>query len=848
MIKQNRSWKWLLTMAWRDSRKNRTRLFLFITSIIAGIGAFVAIQSFRSQVEKDIQQQAAGLIGADLLIRDDQPFNASAKHLIDSIKLLSIQHAEEVSFPSMVSFGEKGGRLVEIRAIDGKYPFYGKLETRPEIAEIAFRNHRQALIDKTVMLQFNAQIGDSVQVGLIKFKIAGILDRSPGKTGISTTVAPAVIIPYTFLPLTGLQQTGSRMEFTHYYQLKPNQDAEKLRTTLLERYMGSRIDVETIDSRKRETGRSFADLSKFLALIGFVALLMGCIGVTSTIRVYMSEKMKTIALLRCLGASSKQTIWIFLIQVSGIGFIGALCGAAFGLLAQNLLPWVVKDFVPVQMQTGISWGAVGIGLTIGILLSIGFALAPLLEIRKISPLLVLRTLSSSPSKKDFLSFFIYGLLLLVVWLSSYWLLRDFLVSIGFVVGVGISFLLLFLAAKLLIFLVRKFFPHALGYIPRQALANLFRPQNQTVLLMVSIGLGTMIIATMSLMQGLLLDRVQLSTGEKQPNMVLFDVQTTQKSGVEQLLRDHQLPMIQQMPIVTVQIHKINGYTAQQIKQDSTLGFSHRALGNEIRATYRSALDETERVTKGTWSGTVSAGDTAQISLDEGYARRIGVDVGDVLEFNVQGLLIPTKIGSLRAVDWDRVQPNFRVVFPSGVIDHAPQFHVYLTRVNDEATAAAFQKDTFHAFPTISVIDLGLVLSVLEDVLSKIAFVIQFMGGFSMLTGFLVLVSSILITRYQRIREYVTLRTLGASDKQLTTLHMLEYAILGAMAALCGILLALLAAWLLAKYSFEILFQPSLGPLLILLGFVILVSMFLGMWNFSSIRKRPPLEILRKNNT
>jgi putative ABC transport system permease protein len=843
------SWKWLLQMAWRDSRKNKSRLFLFIASIVAGIGAFVAIQSFREQVEQDIQLQAAGLIGADLSIRDDQVFTDDSKRLIDSVKALSSQHAHEVSFASMVHFGKNGGRLVEIRAIEGKYPFYGQFETRPEIAEISFRNHRQALVDKSVMLQFNAEVGDSIQVGILKFKIAGILDRSPGKTGISTTVAPAVIIPFKFLELTGLNQVGSRMEFSHYFLLKKDQDPDQLKERLQERFMGKRIDIETIASRKAETGRSFADLSRFLSLIGFIALLLGCIGVTSTIRVYIAEKIKTIALLRCLGASSRQTVWIFLIQVTGISFFGALIGSIFGVLIQQLLPFVVKDFVPVEIRGTISWQAVGLGIGLGLVLSIGFAFVPLLQIRKISPLLVLRSVTSSLSSKDRLTLSIYGLLLVLVTLSSYLLLQHLQMSIAFVLGICISLGILYLAAKALIFLIRRFFPNSSGYIPRQALANLFRPQNQTVLLVVSIGLGTMIIATMSLMQSLLLDRVKLSTGEEQANMVLFDVQTSQKDGVEALFQENNVPIINQLPIVTVQIDKINGYTAQEISQDSTLGLSGRAIGNEIRATYRSELDPSERVTKGIWIGQMkNASDTAIISLDEGYARRMGVQTGDLLEFNVQGVRVITKIGSLRAVDWDRVQPNFRVVFPKGVIDKAPQFHVYLTRIVDEQKAAAFQRLLFENYPTISVIDLGLVLSVLEDVLSKISFVIQFMGGFSILTGFIVLISSVIITRYQRIREYVTLRTLGASNRQLTKLHLIEYALLGSLSALCGILLALGATWLLAYFAFEIPFRPNLYPVLVLFFVVTGITMLLGMWNFSSIRKRPPLEILRKNNT
>jgi len=356
----------------------------------------------------------------------------------------------------------------------------------------------------------------------------------------------------------------------------------------------------------------------------------------------------------------------------------------------------------------------------------------------------------------------------------------------------------------------------------------------------------MIIATMSIMQSLLLERVRLSTGEEQANMVLFDVQSSQREGIISLFEENKLPILDQIPIVTVQIDRINGFTSEQIRQDTTLRWRSGAMGNEIRATYRAHLDASERVTKGEWIGKVAEGDTARISLDEGYAQRVGLALGDIIDFNVQGVRVTTILGSFRAVDWDRVQPNFRVVFPSGIIDQAPQFHVFLTRIQQDQAGATFQQQVFNRYPTVSVIDLGLVLSVLEEVLGKIAFVIQFMGGFSMLTGFLVLISSIVITKYQRIREYVLLRTLGASNKQLTRLNFIEYLLLGSIAALCGLALACGAGWLLAFYSFEIPFRPNWFHLLLLFLIVLGSTLLLGMLNFRSIRKRPPLEILRKN--
>src|SRR5690606_26075123 len=243
--------------------------------------------------------------------------------------------------------------------------------------------------------------------------------------------------------------------------------------------------------------------------------------------------------------------------------------------------------------------------------------------------------------------------------------------------------------------------------------------------------------------------------------------------------------------------------------------------------YRSALSDSEKVTEGQWVGEVAEGDTARVSLEEGYARRIRVDIGDELLFNVQGVRIPTIVGSFREVDWNRVQTNFRLIFPKGVIDNAPQFHGLMTRVPDETTSARMQQAVVTQFPNVSIIDLGLILSVLDAILDKIGFVIRFMGGFSILTGFVVLMASVVISKYQRIKESVLLRTMGASRKQILIITALEYFFLGIIAALTGVLLALMGSWALAAFNFEIPFTPDLSAMVLLIlgvaGLTVLVG-------------------------
>jgi putative ABC transport system permease protein len=296
----------------------------------------------------------------------------------------------------------------------------------------------------------------------------------------------------------------------------------------------------------------------------------------------------------------------------------------------------------------------------------------------------------------------------------------------------------------------------------------------------------------------------------------------------------------------MRIEDINGKTPDQIKQDTSSHIPRRAFENELRVTYRDSLADSEKLTEGKQGHHVaSPGDVIYISLEEQYAQRMHLKLGDKIDFNVQGSMVPTTVGSLRSVDWRRMQTNFRIIFPTGVLESAPQFHVLITHVPSPEISAKFQQAVVKAYPNISVIDLGLVLSVLDDVLGKIGFVIRFMAAFSILTGLIVLISSVLISKYQRIQESVLLRTLGASRRQILSITALEYFFLGGLAAATGILLALPGTWALAKYTFDAPFSPRWLPVALIFLGVAALTVIVGMINIRSVLVKPPLEILRK---
>ena len=396
-FKNRLKFRWILLMALRDSRRNMSRLFLFVSSIVLGVAVLVSVFSLSENAMKDIDEQAKTLLGADLAIETGSLPNAETQSFLDS---LGSERASERNFTSMVYFlkGE-GSRLIQVRAVMGKFPFYGALETKPEDAGRTFSIGQNALVDQTLMLQYNAKLGDSIQIGLLHFQIAGILKKAPGSTGISATVAPPVYIPLTFLKQTGLEQRGSRISYNYFYRFDSETDMNKIEKTLAPRFDKLGLRYETVATRKERTGRIFSDFNKFLTLLGFVSLLLGAVGVSSSIQIYIRSKIQSIAVLRCLGVTGWQAFLIYLTQVAAIGLCGSIFGAILGTLVQTLLPAILKDFLPMELTTHISILSILKGLGIGVTVSLLFALVPLASIRKVSALAVLRFPLSEDSKK-----------------------------------------------------------------------------------------------------------------------------------------------------------------------------------------------------------------------------------------------------------------------------------------------------------------------------------------------------------------------------------------------------------------------------------------------------------------
>ncbi len=841
-LKSNSNPAWLFKMAWRDAKASRARLLLFMASIILGIAAVVSIQLFSQNLTDNIQRQSKSLMGADFRIDINEVPSERAQEIIDSLQ----PDASEVSFVSMVAFPKNDGtKLVRVRGLQGDFPFYGKLETEPVTASTSYKTSGGALVDATLMLQYNLQAGDSIKIGEITLPIAGALNAIPGNTAVSSSVAPLVIIPYRFIEATKLLQFGSRKRYEFFYN-QPDTDLVLLEEQLQPILEEENADLDTHISTSSRLGRRYDNVGSFLNLTAFIALLLGCVGIASSVNIYIKEKIKAIAVLKCLGASRKQSFLIFLIQIAGIGLLGGIIGTAIGVGLQELFPIVLKEFLPFELTISISLQPLIIGVLLGVIMSVLFALLPLLRTWYVSPLEVLRVNGDTSKQSRKASIVAIAVIVLFLYSFSYWLLRDWMFALAFIGGIMVTFGILSGIAIGAMKLVRTFFPKSAGFTTRQSLLNLFRPNNQTVVLLVAIGLGTFLISTLYFTKDILLDKAEIGQTSESANLITLDVQPDQVGEVVNTFKANGLQVLNNIPLVTMRMHSIKNELVNNLRTDSTAQIRGWVLNHEFRTTYRNNLIDSEEIVKGEWVPLQKPREIVQISISENLAEDANVTIGDSIVFNVQGVLMPTVVKSIRKVDWTNLQPNFTILFPSGVLEDAPQFYVLSTNAPTEASSAKLQRDLVSKFPNVSVIDLRQMFTVVEDILNKVSWIINFMAFFSILTGIIVLIGSVRTSKYQRIKESVLLRTLGAKSKQILTITALEYLFLGILGSLLGILLALISSLLLAVFVFQEPFTPSLIPFLIFLPGISLLVLGIGLSNIREVLRSSPLEVLRKS--
>jgi putative ABC transport system permease protein len=860
-----------------------------MSAISLGVAALVAIDSFADNVTRSIREQSRALLGGDIAFSSRRPISPPQKALLDTLqRKTKAQYARVVTFPSMALIPRSGmTRLVQVRGVSSNYPFYGVITTTPANRWSSLNQGAYALVDPSLLIALNARIGDTLSLGLGKFTIAATLKDVPGTPGVAEIIGPRVFIPERYVAETQLLVFGSTAEYGVLAKLPASVNPTKALAPLRKNLEKEQLRAVTVTQSENNATEAIDQLSQFIGIVGLVALLLGGVGVASGVRAFVARKIDTVAILRCLGASSGQVLLMYVAQAAAMGLVGAFAGALIGVAVQFALPSVFGDFLPVDVSIHLEPMAVITGILIGGWIALVFSLRPLLALRNVSPLQTLRRDADSEVLRmrwnDIPRVAVnVALGLSVVGIA---LARASDRKAGFGISAATLGVLgvLTLSAIFLSWLARKSLRKGWPYVVRQGVANLYRPANQTRSVVLSLGFGAFLITTLYLVQSNLLTRFEFNAAATSANLVFFDVQDDQAKGVDSLVRARG-KMLQTAPIVTMRIARINDRNVDQIieaaqaqrhadslrrgrggqSRDSVererenrrrnrgpgqpAGRAGWALRREFRSTYRDSVTSGEKIVSGKWFSKAALegkSDTTEVSLEQDVATELRVKLGDVITWDVQGVQIPSKVTSLREVTWARFEPNFFAVFAPPPFRDAPKQHVFLASVPGQNTVAELQRDIVTKYPNVSSIDLTLVKQTVARIVEKVSTAIRFMALFSLAMGIPVLFAAVAATRRDRIREGVLLKTLGASRGQIIRILLAEYALLGLLGSLTGMLLAIGGGWALIHYVFEATYSPALLPAVVIAAIMLALTITIGLLAGRDVFRETPMTALRE---
>lgn len=813
-------------LAWRESRTARRSLLLYMSAISLGAAALVAIDSYSANVQQSVKEQSRTLMGGDISISSAKPIPANIDSLLDSLRRHGVPTARVTTFPSMAVVPRTAGtHLAQIRGVTGNYPFYGNIVTRPVGQWARLQTGPYAIVEPSLLTTLGANVGDTLKLGFGTFTIIGTIEDTPGNSGMSDIFGARVFIPARYIAETQLLVFGSTADRQVLLKLAPGVDPDKFIKPLKNRLDSAQMRSRTVTQAETFTADAIDNLTNFIGIVGLVALLLGGIGVASGVRAFVARKIDTVAILRCLGASSGQVLLIYVTQAAAMGIAGALIGAAIGVAIQFAIPLALKGMLPVDVAVSFVPRAVLTGLLVGGWTALIFSLRPLLALRNISPLQTLRRDTDAEILKmrwsDAPRLLVNLALVASVVVIALARANNWKQAIGISVATGLVILALVTSAALLSYAARKALRKGWPYVVRQGVANLHRPGNQTRAVVLALGFGAFLVTTLYLVHDNLLKRFEAMTVASRGNVVFFDIQEDQETGLEKIVRGRGNAIVQVSPVVTMRIAAINGKNVTDLmaaaRRDSLKPRGERRpmglLRREYRSTFRDSLGASEQLVRGKWfppRATLKAGDTAQVSAEESAAEALGVKVGDVITWNVQGVEVPARVTSLRKVSWTRFEPNFFMVFEPAALQGAPRQYVLLTQVNDKAAIVALQRATVNAYPNVSSLDLSSIRKTVEKIVSKVSLAIRFIALFSLGISVPVLFSAVSATRRDRLREGVLLKTLGASRGQVARILLVEYSLLGALGALAGMVLAIGGGWAVLHYIFKTGFTPAWG--------------------------------------
>ena len=838
----------VLRMVWRETRAVWRRLLFFYICVAVGVGAIVALRSIIQNVRVTLVSEARAIFGADVMVSTTRPWNPETLKALDGLLDASagLQHTHVIETTTMVRperDDRPAARMVELKAVQPGFPFYGRLELesgRPYSHDMLAGSG--VIVQRDLLLQLGIGVGERIMIGGQPFTVRDVIAREPGRQVSTFTLGSRVFMALDDLQRLKLLGFGSRAFYRKLVRVDEQDAGLPLTRRLTRANRDGFVTIRHYRGTEAGINEDLVRAEDYMSLVGFVIVVLGGIGVWSVTRVFMQQKIKSIAILKCLGATGRQVLGTYVVQMALLSVAGGLTGVVIAAIALAAIPESLVSLLP-SGRPGLTWSASVQGVAVGLLVSVLFALVPLLETRAIKPLLLLRADTATKARKrDWVAWASYlvvaaGLAGVAAWQAGS--LEASLYVMGGLAAVG---LLLHVASGLLIRLVRPFTKSRLFPI-RHAIISLGRPGNQTRVVLLTVGLGAFFILAIQHVQANLLNAFSLEMSADSPDMFLIDIQRDQEAGVRGLVDPRALEPAKLIPVMRA---RVVGVAGSDVNLHDVDDVRRRGLGREYVITYRSHLEANEVMQQGQlWNSPVPQGGDPEVSIEEGIAMR-GVGIGDRMRFDIAGRVVEARVTSIREVDWSEARNGgFMFVFRPGPFDEAPQTFIALVRAPQEPGArAALQRDLVAAYPNVSAIDVREIIRTIQGVVQNITLAITIVGVIALASGMLILTGAVAMTRYQRHYEAAIYRTLGASTRRLTAMVAVEYGVLGTLAGLLGAAGAVALSWAVTTRLLEM--EWELTPHLAAIGVAAtaLVVLAVGLAASIDVLLKKPLGSLR----
>jgi putative ABC transport system permease protein len=797
---------WALRHGVRELR-GAGRHFAYLAACVSlGVAALVAVGSLGRSVERTVAASGKAMMGGDVELRSSQPLSPTSEAAIAELAGggARIARVRELAAMAQPAAG-RGDRtlLVELKAVGAAYPLYGRLETVPPAPLADLIGGGRALVQEAVLSRLGLAVGDTLRIGEADFRVTGAIASEPDRAVGFFSLGPRILIAESDLPATGLVRLGSRVRYRTLVTVGGG-DVEAARDALATRLDDAGLRVASYRQAQPGLRRFWDQLTIYLGLTGLVALLVGGIGVSVSVRALLRRRIATIAMLKCLGAPWPRIFVAYLAQTAALGLAGSVAGALLGAALARFLAPALERLLPFPLDWTIAPAAVAHGIAMGVGVTLLCALPPLAEIRRVPPSLLLRhdveprplgwrgVVTALPVAA--------GLSALALWQAGSWKVGGLFIG-GFAGGLVI----LYLAARAALAGARRL-PRVPCIAWRHAVAALHRPGGHSATVLVTLGLAVMLVVAVALLEGAIRAALSGPSAARAPAFFFIDIQPDQAQDFARLVAERTGSAPNLVPVVRARLAAVNG---EPLSRDTGRRDEAWYLTREYVLTWAAARPERDVITSGSWWTPEEAAREPLISVEDEIAKSLGVGVGGRLTWDIQGVPITARVTSLRKVDWRTFGANFFVVFSPGALDGAPATFI-ATAQAAPAEADRLQSAVVAAFPNISAIPVREVLERAARLVDQIALAVRLVAAVSILAGLIVLAGALSITRHERLYQAVIWKALGATRGLIARTFAVEYALLGAAAGLAGTALAAALAWGVQRWVLEVpwLWQPA----------------------------------------